>query len=72
MWLYLLSVIVSYFFFRLYLKYDKDAECNPILLLIFLIFIPIFNIGVSLGLLIITNISRLNIKLDYKKIFMIK
>ncbi|HHX67418.1 MAG TPA: hypothetical protein GX708_05095 [Gallicola sp.] len=72
MWWYLLSIVVSYFIVRLYLKYDKKAEYNPFLLLLFLMFIPLFNILVPTILFIIDYIDRCNIKVNYKKIFMLK
>lgn len=66
--LYVLSVVLTYFIQREYLKRSKHPECNPFILMFILMFIPIIGFGVSLIMLFI----EIDFQVNYKKVYRIK
>lgn len=73
--IYIITIIVSYFCWRLYFRYGNDVQYSPVAFSIFIMFIPIANIVVPLIILLV-DISEKQTEgkklLDYKKIFRIK
>jgi len=69
---YLVNVVISYFLLRWFYKLSKnDAQYNPHSLLILIMLLPIFNIVVFVGLVILQLITNLDNKnnFNYKKFF---
>lgn len=66
---YVGSVIISYFLWRLYLKRDKYADCNPFIFILLVMLMPGFNIILPLISMVIDEIGKLEHRFNYKKFF---
>lgn len=73
--LYLITVVISYLFFRQMYKLEKDdAQYNPHGMAVIFMLIPFFNVAISFMLMIEAWLKNFefNYEIDYKKFFRLK
>lgn len=70
--IYVLSIVISYFIFRVYYKIDKYAWANPHWMTISIMFMPAVNIIFPLILLLQELTLKNNFEFNYKKFFLLR